>query len=567
MKKTLLLLMAVLAAAFDLTAASPTGTLPVISIDTRGGVEITSKTEYVAAAFSVTPNGAEGVEAVADSLQIRGRGNYTWVGFDKKPFRIKLYKKTPLLGMKKSKHFALLAHADDNLGFLREPLGFALSRLTGLAWTPDMRPVELVVNGDYRGLYFLVETIRVDPDRVNITDQADAPGDVSGGWLCEIDNYDDEEQIKLTEGNGSLLRVTHKSPEGLTDEQRQFLTSQIKALDAAFYMADPASRDYEKLVDLESLAAFYLIQELMDNQESFHGSCYFYRDRGADAKWFWGPVWDFGNAYMRPAGKFMYQDPLFGQTWIEQINKFDTFRSERDRQFARFLDGGLDAALAAIDDFAARIAVAARADAARWPNYANADVAAKAAEIKSLLNNRVKWLASKWGFTLPGRTDIYLRGTHSGWATDEAYCFTTVSPGVYELRDVTLNGEFKIADPDWGTVNWGGAVRNETPAPDTAHPLVAKGQNLYASGHFTRLILRVADDNSSATLEMSTRPVESGVAGPEAEAAVIVSGRHVTASRPVDIIAPDGRIVASGVAEITLAPGIYIIDGRKFAIR
>ena len=64
-------------------------------------------------------------------------------------------------------HFALLAHADDNLGFMREPMGFWLSERLGLEWTPDMKPVEVVLNGDYIGLYFLVENIRVAKDRVS----------------------------------------------------------------------------------------------------------------------------------------------------------------------------------------------------------------------------------------------------------------------------------------------------------------------------------------------------------------------------------------------------------------
>ena len=71
---------------------------------------------------------ALGTEDAPLTMQIRGRGNYTWTGFDKKPYRIKLADKQPMLGMKSSKHFVLLAHADDCIGFMRNTLGFAASR-------------------------------------------------------------------------------------------------------------------------------------------------------------------------------------------------------------------------------------------------------------------------------------------------------------------------------------------------------------------------------------------------------------------------------------------------------
>ncbi len=118
------------------SAENPTGTLPVIYINTENGVEITSKEDYVKATYWIEPNGS-GLEAVGSaatpaSTEIKGRGNYTWTGFDKKPYKLKLTEKTKLLGMDKNKHFALLAHADDDLGFMRNALGFELARRMGL---------------------------------------------------------------------------------------------------------------------------------------------------------------------------------------------------------------------------------------------------------------------------------------------------------------------------------------------------------------------------------------------------------------------------------------------------
>ena len=296
---------------------------------------ITSKEYYLNGTYYLDNLGIEGYKSIGSAnepltLKIKGRGNYTFTGFDKKPYRLKLDAKAALLGMKKSKHFALLAHADDNLGFLRNTMGFELSRRGGLDFTPEQRPVEVVLNGEYIGLYFLTETIRVDSDRVKITEQADNisdPEEITGGWLVEIDNYWDADQITINEGNGELIRLTYKSPEVLSDAQSDYLKNLATAADRAIYANDKSSTEWENIIDIDSLATFYLIQEIMDNAESFHGSCYFHKHRGADTKIIFGPVWDFGNSYHRSTDKFIHQDPPYGQTWIAEIAKFPRFQA------------------------------------------------------------------------------------------------------------------------------------------------------------------------------------------------------------------------------------------------
>ena len=207
-----------------LHAVSTSGSLPVLYIQTENNTPITSKEDYLNATYYLDAMGINGYESIGSAatpltMEIKGRGNYTWRDFDKKPYRIKLSDKQPLLGMTKSKHFALLAHADDSKGFMRNAIGFELARLIGMAWTPNAKPVELVLNGDYRGLYFLTETIRVDKDRVNIVEQDDEETDaqkITGGWLVEIDNYSEDPHITINEGGKHTMWLTYKTPEVLS---------------------------------------------------------------------------------------------------------------------------------------------------------------------------------------------------------------------------------------------------------------------------------------------------------------------------------------------------------------
>ena len=265
--------------------SSISGTLPVVYLNTTDGVAITSKEVYMSGSLYIDPlqTGYAALGSAAEPItgQFKGRGNWTWNGFDKKPYRIKLDSKQKVLGMPKNKHWCLMAHADDCLGFLKNYAGYKLSEALGLKWTPKAVPVELVMNGEYYGLYFLTEQVRVGTNRVNITEQEDyATDSVSGGWLVEIDNYEEEGNVTLYENNNQTVWFTMKSPELLSPSQRTYIEDQLNDLNKAIW-GNSASSLWEKM-DLDEAVKFYLVQELMEDCESYHGSCYLYKDRRPD---------------------------------------------------------------------------------------------------------------------------------------------------------------------------------------------------------------------------------------------------------------------------------------------
>ncbi len=380
------------------------GSLPVMFINTEGGVAITSTEDYVNATYYLDNMGIDGIESIASpdsafALEIRGRGNYTWRDFDKKPYRLKFDKKASPLGMNKSKHFALLAHADDQMGFLRNTVGFELSRRLGLKYTPAQQPVEVVLNGDYIGLYFLTETIRVDKDRVNIVEQPDSATDASvitGGWLVEIDNYDEPLQVRITEGNGEIIRFTYKTPEILSAQQERYLKTQMIATNSAIYSTDKSSETWEHYIDIDSLARFYIVQEIMDNAESFHGSCYLHKDQG-QTKWIFGPVWDFGNSYRRNNGHFIYQYPPFGQTWIGEIAKYPRFQQKVVEVWRYFKGNNYEGLHDFINAFIDQIYSASQSNYTRWTKYGNGDIEWAKNEFVKYFDNRIAWLVKQWG--------------------------------------------------------------------------------------------------------------------------------------------------------------------------
>lgn len=385
------------------------GTLPVMYLNTTGGQAITSKDTYLRGDMIMDMTGGLdpqrlGTTAPA-SLQVKGHGNYTFRGFDKKPYRLKFDEKVGYMGMPVSKHFLLMAGADDDLGFLRNLVGYELSRRLGLAYTTLAKPLELFLNGEYRGLYFLTEKIRVDKTHVNIVEQADGETDpeaVTGGWLVEIDNYDTDPHINVKMGGKNMI-LTYHTPEVLSDVQERYLQSQWDAIAKALYVDDENSTEWERYIDMESLARVYIARELLQDEEGFHGSCYAYKERGGDTKWTFGPVWDFGNAYQsKTLDRYIFDKPMFTCYVIDRAWKFKRFRDKVKEVWRQFYAseegyGGLDAY---IDTAAGRIADAAKADCERWQGTnvcVTSDEAGKASDFKALLHRKAAWLRGQWG--------------------------------------------------------------------------------------------------------------------------------------------------------------------------
>ena len=361
-------------------------------------------------------------------MRIRGRGNYTWNDFEKKPFRLKLNMGVSVLGLNKSKNFVLLVAADDDLGFLRVPVGFELSKIFEMKYTPAYVPVELVINGDYKGLYFFTEHIRVDSERVDINKQLDNQTDpnlVTGGWLIEIDNYDSSEQVAITEGIGEKLRFTYHTPEILSTVQRDYLINLVTNTDKSIYNRDKNSVEWERYIDIDTLARFYIINEIVDNAESFHGSCYIHKDLGADKKLIFGPVWDFGNSFRRSRDLFIYEYPQFGQSWIGEIAKFPCFQEKVRELWKVYSPNILTSINSFIDNYISSIGDACLCDARRWNyKYGNADYEQDKVTYKNYLKEKFTWLGSNWN--LGGISD------------------TEVSRGV--VSNVAINGTVGLLD-------------------------------------------------------------------------------------------------------------------------
>lgn len=228
--------------------------LPIIRIKTDGNKGIYDKENYVPG--KVTIENPDHMYAEQDNVTfemgIRGRGNSTW-GMPKKPYRIKFTEKQEMLGMPASKNWALLAdYADKTL--LRNYTAMELSRICDFPWTPNMRKVEVYLNGKYIGVYTLAEHKEVAKKKVNIDTDA---GDV----YFEIEQNQDETVCWWTKHSVPMMFSDPDEPsKELEAEMKKFFDDFETAL-----WNKEFKNVYDNYIDLKTFIDYFIVQELTKN--------------------------------------------------------------------------------------------------------------------------------------------------------------------------------------------------------------------------------------------------------------------------------------------------------------
>lgn len=274
---------------------------------------------------------ADGTISLNDTpMAMKGRGNATWK-YPKRPYALKFDPKVNLLGLnngERDKRWILLANWRDRT-LLRNDAAFWLSKRSGLAYTVDGTFVELEINGQHRGNYYLCEQIKIGGKRVNIPEMfKNGSTDYTGGFLMEIDSYYDE--LNKFISSKFHLKYMFKDP----DEDRvvkpqyadayTYMQNYINTFETVLKNESAVTRgDYEEYLDVNSAIWFMLINELTENRDFFQTaktgtyayddpnnvygphSTYLYKDtEGNGGKLVMGPVWDFDYETFVPAKWF-----------------------------------------------------------------------------------------------------------------------------------------------------------------------------------------------------------------------------------------------------------------------
>ncbi len=256
---------------------------------TDDGSDITSKDYYTDCFINL--NGSGAFSNYSANAKIRGRGNSSFLWYDKKPYRLKLNEKHKLLGLDKAKSWVLLANYRD-VTDLMNTFVFETGEWLGLPFTNHTRYVELFVNGDYKGVYQLTEQVQQGKNRVNVSDD--------GGILIALDVDDGPNESPYADDNcwTSVYRMPLcvKYP----DDER-FTPNTVDSVRNVFAQLEQAIKDKDyaavkQQLDIPSFIKFLQLQEFIYNVElSAPRSIYMHKD--GDGPWVMGPLWDFDAGY------------------------------------------------------------------------------------------------------------------------------------------------------------------------------------------------------------------------------------------------------------------------------
>ena len=228
-----------------------------------------------------------------EGCEVRGRGNssWTWSPNSKNPFRIKLPKKNKQspFNLTKDRQWVFIANKQSG-SMTSNSIAQKIAAMVDAEALCHMIPVDVYINGHYRGSYCFTEKIGIADNSVAI--------DEATGCLLELDDYFDE-TFRFKDPTYDLP-VNVKDPDFSEEDEERVVT--FEAIQNSFNSLTAtlkAGGNISGMIDMESWARFWLVNDLVRNVETHHPkSCYLFNENPAeDEKWKFGPAWDFDWAF------------------------------------------------------------------------------------------------------------------------------------------------------------------------------------------------------------------------------------------------------------------------------
>ncbi len=252
-------------------------------------------------------------------ISIERRGESSQYFYPKKSFSIETQNSdgsnnnVSLLGLPEENDFVLNAPYGDK-SLMRNVLSYGLFDKFG-HYSPRTRFVEVILNGDFQGLYVLTEKIKRDKNRVDIAKivpKDTTAEDISGGYLLRIDKISDMEPYEYWEStvnplfpekNKIIYQFFDPDYYELTLAQREYVKGYMQEFDEALVgdnFKDPAT-GYRSYLDIPSFVDLMILNEFTKDVDAFRLSHYFYKQKVTKGgKLVSGPPWDynltFGNS-------------------------------------------------------------------------------------------------------------------------------------------------------------------------------------------------------------------------------------------------------------------------------
>ena len=272
--------------------------VPTIVIHTAGAKEITSKTVYVQGIASVISDGGQAI--MTDSLDVRGRGNGSWT-LEKKPMKIKFRSKHRMPNMvAKAKKWALVSNHQDKT-LMRNMVAFEISKRLNMPYTPMATPVDVIVNGEYKGDFQLSDQVEVNKNRVPVTEMTKTDNvypEVTGGYLIEVDANSGSEPLRFASNRfNTPVTIHYPKDDEITTHQNAYIVDAYNQMEASIFSDSPKDpkTGIPSHLDVPSFLKRLLLSEMTANIDGYY-SVYMFKERGDD-RFYSAPGWDFDHAF------------------------------------------------------------------------------------------------------------------------------------------------------------------------------------------------------------------------------------------------------------------------------
>lgn len=412
--------------------------LPILLINTNGATIVDEP--KITANLCVIDNGPGNLNSFLDSptdydgnigIELRGQSSQM---FPKKGYSMEIRNEigegidTSLLGMPAEEDWVLYAPYSDK-SLLRNAITYHLGRKMG-RWQPRFKFCEVYLNNSYQGVYMLIEKIKRDANRLDISklDPDEITGnDLTGGYIVKVDKTWDlspDEYFYTYPTNtynnarNYAFSYVYPKPEDIVEQQKSYIQSYLLQFENTLNgsnFKDPVT-GYQSYIDVLSFVDFQIINELSNNVDGYRYSCFFYKEKDSKGgKLFAGPLWDFnlgyGNVDYSPINlatdQWLY--PHYGATeefpmhWWARLMEDDYYVATLSSRWNLLRQGSLhtDSIMDNLSDTVGYLGDAIGRNFEKWPvlgvyvwpNYfVGATFDQELNYLKTWINDRLEWM-------------------------------------------------------------------------------------------------------------------------------------------------------------------------------
>ena len=452
--------------------------LPIVVIETDGGINIPDEPKVLATMKIIWhQDGSRNYMSDIDNpeflnydgrIGIERRGYSSQMVSDKKPYGLETLQdddvtnnNVSLFGMPAENDWILNPLAYDQTG-MRDVLAYELSNQIG-QYASRSQYCEVVLNGNYRGLYVFMEKIKVDKNRVNIEkmdETCNQPPEVTGGYIVQANRADNDplawtmQTYLMSWWWPVYTEFIHHYPkhEDITSTQNDYIHNVFLDLESVAHNYDTdITTGIPSVIDIPSFVDFMIMAEFTSNVDVYHLSTFFHKDRSGKLRA--GPIWDynlafgydaFGNRSGYDVWQFDNQDNTGPRFWKDLFDT-DEFRCYLAKRWFELTESGMpldyDLVCSRIDEIDTLITEAIGRDNQHWNQMSQH--AQYVENMKNWIQLRIDWLNQNIGSD-QGCSDVDLPPLVISKIHYHPMDWWSIDGDLLEFIEITNNGDEEV---------------------------------------------------------------------------------------------------------------------------